>query len=152
MADSDPARRDQSGHESKFLDLSVEIRLLIYAELLARPEPIHFLYVNRDGLKVKSSYADTTFRARHTRLTKSIFPAILETCKQVYSEAMPVLYMSNAFKYEPEAYGYGNPHWIHNVLRCVGYEHAKFSKRLVISMWKYLEFNENNMARATWRD
>jgi hypothetical protein len=82
----------------RFLELGVEIRLMIYAELLYRPDPIEFVYDSRGDYADASLCYEKTFRVRHTRLVKTLCPAVIGTCKQVYNEAMPMLYESNTFK------------------------------------------------------
>ena len=57
------------------LSLPVEIRLQIYDHLLRAPDYMSFMSI------------------KHVRLC----PAILSTCRQVYTEAMPTLYSKNRF-------------------------------------------------------
>lgn len=83
-----------------FLTLPVEIRLRIYDELLVsrfdRTQNPSWAVGNTDQKKVMLDM----IQARQYRTME---PGILQTCKQIYNEANPILYSQNAFAIsEPE--------------------------------------------------
>ena len=75
-----------------FLDVATEIRLKIYSELLVCSEPI--LVADHSPL------LPPLFRSRKDGL----HPAVLRLSKMVYSEASPLLYSNNRFRF-PEVFG-----------------------------------------------
>ncbi|KAI1840604.1 hypothetical protein JX266_013208 [Neoarthrinium moseri] len=78
-----------------FFTLPTEIRILIYQELLLSPRPIHS---NTNG--------STSSSAFHV--------AILRTCRQVYTEARPVLYHQNTVHIEVFGTGHRRPQPLDN--------------------------------------
>lgn len=71
------SQMDREATFPRFMELAPELRLCVYEALLIAPKGKH----GRDGIP-------------------KIHPAILRTSKQVYSEAMPVLYKKNKFRAE----------------------------------------------------
>jgi hypothetical protein len=82
-------------HQNKmgFFDIATEIRLKIYSELLIASVPIEFV-------ADRGTPSPPLVRSRKDGLQ----PAILRTSRQVYSEAVSLLYSKNRFRF-PEAYG-----------------------------------------------
>ena len=73
------------------MSLATEIRLAIYADLLIqRDGPINF-EENYDQL--------LQFRIRPTKTTTNLCPALLRVSKQVYTEAISILYSKNCFRF-----------------------------------------------------
>ncbi|KAH7350295.1 hypothetical protein BKA66DRAFT_476512 [Pyrenochaeta sp. MPI-SDFR-AT-0127] len=66
---------------SLFMNLPVELRLIIYKELLSAPN--RFVRLTYDLQPVASNL--------------HLYPAILRACRAIYNEALPVLYGSNTF-------------------------------------------------------
>jgi hypothetical protein len=119
----------------RFLELGVEIRLMIYAELLYRPDPIEFVYDSRGDYADASLCYRKTFRARHTRLVKTLYPAVIGTCKQVYNEAMPMLYESNNFKMNITS---SRRPWANDFVECIKNDESRsLIKHMVVCMQKY---------------
>lgn len=76
----------------RFLNLPVEIRLLIYGELLASRSDHRYLLCSCDSCQQNTKIdKDQGLRGEVTLL----FPAILRTCKLVYDEAISILYRKN---------------------------------------------------------
>jgi hypothetical protein len=87
-------------------------------------------------------------QAKHLRVTKTLSPAILRSCKQVYYEAFPILYGANYFKSDSYL---GEKRWTGDFLRCIGKERAKDVRHLVIPMHEHSDRYENKAVRATSR-
>ena len=76
----------------RFHNLPVEIRLLIYGELLASRSDHRYLLCSCDSCQQNTKIdKDQGLRGEVT----SLFPAILRTCKLVYNEAISILYRKN---------------------------------------------------------
>jgi len=75
-----------------FLGLSAEIRLLIYNELLVTEgliEDAHMLIGTKE-----------TIMENERPPVGSLYCTILQTCRTIYDEALPVLYRHNAFYFK----------------------------------------------------
>jgi hypothetical protein len=70
-----------------FLDLDYDVRLIIYRALLIRPKPIPIYHLEDHS------------RRKYPSLVREgqIHSNILQTCAQVYGEAIPILYGKNSF-------------------------------------------------------
>jgi hypothetical protein len=75
----------QACHGIKFMDILFEIRLMIYDELLVRSEPIRFEYEYEIDAVSGFQTGVQELRARHTRLTKTLFLAILRIFASKYT-------------------------------------------------------------------
>jgi hypothetical protein len=123
---------------------------MVHHELLVRPEPIEFGYAPAYDLDGTSVWRPDPIvvQAKHLRVTKTLSPAILRSCKQVYYEAFPILYGANYFKSDSYL---GEKRWTGDFLRCIGKERAKDVRHLVIPMHEHSDRYENNAVRATSR-
>ena len=74
--------------------LPVEVRLIIYSQLLVHPAPIN---LNRQG------YISLRLRLQERM---GFCPALLRTCKQIYHEAVSLLYSDNCFHFLGGAAGW----------------------------------------------
>lgn len=75
------APTDELATPSHFMNLPVELRLLIYEELL----------------RASNKYAVITIDRRTIAIGFHLYPVILRICKAIYNEALPVLYGQNTF-------------------------------------------------------
>lgn len=76
-----------------FLDMPYEIREQIYAHLLILP-PLQEA-ANPGAWSVYHLFRSQIYPYAEAPL---LHPAILSTCRQIYSEALPILYAKNAFR------------------------------------------------------
>ncbi|TGO38817.1 hypothetical protein BHYA_0066g00040 [Botrytis hyacinthi] len=72
-----------------FLDLTIEIRLKIYEELLVAPEPLSLIF--------DSSSGDPTRLIAVREDSDCFSPQLLRVSKQIHHEATPFLYRNNQF-------------------------------------------------------
>ena len=93
----------------RFLDLPVELRFLVYSQLLFTEEPLRWIgpkyhpdYMN-DSLLAAAVKVKNTLRATATRngLRATTATAILFTCKTIYLEAINLFYQNNVFEVPP---------------------------------------------------
>ena len=93
----------------RFLDLPVELRFLIFSQLLITEKPLRWIGPNyhpdyRNGsllagaVKVKNSLGATATR---NGLSATTATAILSTCKTIYLEAINFFYQNNVFAIPP---------------------------------------------------
>jgi hypothetical protein len=101
----------------RFLDLSPEIRNLIYKEVLVIPDGI-LLYHNRNSnvLALLSAHAPR-------------WVALLRANRQIYREARPILYRYNTFALKQRAHQYGV---LSCFLDCIGPENVGLLRRLAM--------------------
>lgn len=90
---SDPAT-DESQKPFAFLSLPTEIRLEIYDLLLI---------CRFDRRTLSDIGGDTSQKELIPSCVQGLKPAILQTCKQVYEEAIPILYSRNVFRFNMPA-------------------------------------------------
>jgi hypothetical protein len=102
-----------------FLELDYDIRLQIYGELLIRPDstPLEF---HQKPIRLWTDNA----------LLQTFQPQILRTCKQIYNEAMPLLYGQNEFKFRVDT-GSIDPRASEFVF-CVSARRAKLIRRIIL--------------------
>jgi len=106
----------------EFLALPVEIRLEIYSILLTRPGSITF-WERRDGLTLR----------RYCSGTNHLSPAILVANKQVYREAVGLLYSSNRFRFPGVSKrGPSQVVCVEPLLRQIGARHASLIRYIGI--------------------
>jgi hypothetical protein len=104
-----------------FLDLPVEIRLQIYSELLIQSETIVVPWTSGDWL---------------TTNTVCVYPEILRVNKKIHSEASPILYSENRFKFP----GFRFAAWDDNIarfLRAIGTYQGKLIRHVAITFPKF---------------
>jgi hypothetical protein len=126
-------------------------RLIVYNELLVRPESLQLEYCldyDHDGTFVEMADC-RTMAAKHLRGQKKIYPAILRSCKQVCYEAVQLIYTSNVF--EADA-GWAGWKWTRDFVACIGEEQAREVRQLVVSMDDYNDDYDGEIQRATWRE
>ena len=93
----------------RFLDLPVELRFMIYSQLLFTEEPLRWIgpryypdYRNGSllagALKVKNRLGATATR---NGLRATTATALLFTCKTIYLEAITPFYQNNVFEFSP---------------------------------------------------
>ncbi|TGO23783.1 hypothetical protein BPAE_0122g00390 [Botrytis paeoniae] len=85
---SSPVPRSQTS-KLKFLDLTIEIRLKIYEELLVAPEPLSLIF--------SSSPGDSAQLIAAREDSDCFSPQLLRVSKQFHHEATPLLYRNNRF-------------------------------------------------------
>ena len=85
-----PQAKDQSGCPL-FTTIPVEIRHLIYRELLTTPEPI-------DRAHKQLGSKETAMLDQYQKIPNLDAP-ILRTCRTIYNEALPILYGLNTFQF-----------------------------------------------------
>ncbi|KAH6842905.1 hypothetical protein B0I37DRAFT_383140, partial [Chaetomium sp. MPI-CAGE-AT-0009] len=82
--------------ESRLLNLPVEIRLQIYDLLLVS----RFNRGDNRSRSVGNTYQKLiSLGSIKSRQYRTMEPAVLQTCKQVYFEAVPILYSRNVFRF-----------------------------------------------------
>lgn len=97
----------------RFLDMPTEMRLLVYRDLLLHNNP----WISNDG-EIHSLWPT--------------HPAILQSCKQIYDEAIGVLYDENTFQVTFEATGGGSgsgtgPYaWVHRKRALTHCRHSEY--------------------------
>jgi hypothetical protein len=68
---------------------------------------------------------------------KTLYPAVIGTCKQVYNEAMPMLYESNNFKMNITS---SRRPWANDFVECIKNDESRaLIKHMVVCMQKYPE-------------
>ncbi|KAI4858896.1 hypothetical protein F4820DRAFT_441415 [Hypoxylon rubiginosum] len=108
--------------KSPLLDLPVEIRLIIYDLLLVS----RFNRWDNPSWSVGNTYQKLILldfiQARQYR---TMDPAVLQTCKQVYLEAVPILYSRNVFRFN-------NPNLMWRLMVQIGHTNMKMIRSLDI--------------------
>ncbi|KAK3292621.1 uncharacterized protein B0H64DRAFT_407181 [Chaetomium fimeti] len=108
--------------ESRLLNLPVEIRLQIYDLLLVSwfnrwDNPSWSVGNTHQKLILLDSIKDRQYR--------TMDPAVLQACKQVYSEAVPILYSRNVFRFN-------DPHLMFRLMVQIGDTNTKLIRSLDI--------------------
>ncbi|TGO44466.1 hypothetical protein BCON_0514g00050 [Botryotinia convoluta] len=85
---SSPVPRSQTS-KLNFLDLTIEIRLKIYEELLVAPEPLSLIFTSSPG--------DPAQLIAVREDSDCLSPQLLRVSKQIHHEATPLLYSNNQF-------------------------------------------------------
>lgn len=80
-----------------FLDLPFEIREQIYTDLLTLPSSC-----DPTNPATAKTATTTTVISSPTTNGRLLHPAILSTCHQIHSEALPILYTKNTFQCHPK--------------------------------------------------
>lgn len=84
-----------------FLQLPQELRLLTYSELLVQPDPIIFIeyFTISDPDIIFEEYEAPDFPLPLRSSGDGLCPALLQVNKQIYNEAIPVLYSENTLQF-----------------------------------------------------
>ncbi|KAF2671185.1 hypothetical protein BT63DRAFT_412246 [Microthyrium microscopicum] len=90
------------GRGSFLRKLPMELRLMVYENLLVDPASPHIYYavkISRNESRKRIYTNEAIYVSRNPRhaMTK-VYVNILQTCKQIYGEAHPILYSSNTFE------------------------------------------------------
>jgi hypothetical protein len=115
---------------NEFFGFPYEIRLNIYSELLVHPEPIVFV----------ADYGPSSpplFRSKRDGLC----PALLRVNKKVHSEASPLLYSNNRFRF-PDILTSTDSAYIAPFLRQIGSQ-ASLIRHICISFPTFDDFPHN---------
>lgn len=127
ISDAEPCVRSrhpliQSKQKSLLLDLPVEIRVKIYDLLLVS----RFNRWDNPSWSVGNTYQKLVMldfiQARQYRTME---PAVLQTCKQIYLEAVPILYSRNVFHFN-------HPDLMLRLIVQIGYTNTKLIQSLDI--------------------
>ncbi|KAK1749422.1 hypothetical protein QBC47DRAFT_395865 [Echria macrotheca] len=129
----------------ELMSTATEIRLAIYEKLL----------IQHDGpISFRLHYPD--FRSELTKTTSGLCPALLRVSKQVYAEAISILYSKNRFRF-PESPLVDNrtgPHPIAVFLDEIGPHNASLLRHVCVTLlgegWlaKELQFRELDVLRV----
>lgn len=112
----------QSKQKSLLLDLPVEIRLKIYDLLLVS----RFNRLDHPSGSVGNTNQKLVMLGFiQARQYRTMEPAILQTCKQIYLEAVPILYSRNVFRFN-------QPDLMLRLIAQIGYTNTKLIQSLDI--------------------
>jgi len=104
------------------LDLPLEIRVEIYDLLLVS----RFNRLENPSRSVGNTYQQLIMLDElQSRRSKTMEPALLQTCKQVYEEAAPILYSRNVFRFH-------EPHFMVQFMAQIGHTNMRLIRALDI--------------------
>ena len=101
-----------------FFKLPLDIRSMIYAELLVERENVEKMFCKKH-CKLWQKHRDCNRPEIASLSVPSIIHlAILRTCRQAYEEAMQVLYTKNIFRFSPKLLEEVGDSCVYDVRRC----------------------------------
>lgn len=103
----------------RFLNLPAELRLQVYEILLLDPFSYIMLVSNLPPTRPHRS--------------KSLYPAILRTCREIYNQALPILYSGNTFLIRTYPMAYCVP----QLTAYIGKSHASLIRRVFTIYYRH---------------